>query len=141
MFDLLNIHMHMAESQRELQSMYAHMIHKRVIFDSMPEFGKFSHAMRVYLPCGMHVSVSRVQAMESGRTAPWEIAIVDPTIEENSGIITDQKALHPDDEHCVDPMVKIVGKDVFDLDALEMELRRINQYYIDKSTEGEQKTQ
>ena len=96
--------------------------------------------MRVYLPCGMHVDVSRIQAMENGRTAPWEIAIVDPTIEENSGLITDPEALHPDNEHYEDPMVKIVGKDVFDLDALEMELRRINQYYIDKSTEVEKKT-
>ncbi len=124
------LQMHMIASQSELQAMYAHMLSKNVIIDTKPEFGKFSHALRLQLFCGMQLSVSRCRAFEANsRNVPWEIAIVDPESTENTGIIIDKHALFPTESIIMDPMVKPVGKGVDDYDALESEIRRINDYY------------
>ena len=120
---------HWRNSQIELADMYNKMIERNVITE-LPdhEFGGKGHALRVTLPCGINVSLSRSRAFEQrDRNACWEIALIG----EDDEIMVDAAALHPDDEDPMDPMIKILGN-LHDYDSMENELRRLNEYYENK---------
>ena len=120
---------HWRNSQIELADMYNKMIERNVITE-LPdhEFGGKGHALRVTLPCGIDVSLSRSRAFEQqDRNACWEIALIG----EDGEIMVDAAALHPDDENNMDPMIKILGN-LHDYDSMENELRRLNEYYENK---------
>lgn len=77
-------------------------------------------AIRVTLPIGVKVSLSRVLAFDSSdRNAPYEIALINPN--DNESLWHAPEILQNDGE-----TVKVVGSNAQDFDVLAKELWRIN---------------